>query len=69
MLSHCEVGSSRVLTGWEETEGEVGSRLKLQLELESRASCIPQGLDAIGPDLAANTNAQHIDLLICQPPS
>lgn len=27
-LSHCEVGSSRVLTGWEETEGEVGSHLK-----------------------------------------
>ena len=27
-LSHCEVGSSRILTGWEETEGEVGSHLK-----------------------------------------
>lgn len=27
-LSQCEVGSSRVLTSWEETEGAVGSHLQ-----------------------------------------
>ena len=70
-LSHFEVDSSSVLICWKETDSEVSSHFK---SCNQVCTCIQSTLhsmrawwNSIG--LVANTHAQHIDKLICQPAS